>query len=82
MPRSLVACVAEVANLLAQVKNSQSSTTLTHTRNILAELRDESIEEVLEMGLHHYLKLFLEKINLVGLGISHDFLLLTDDVPA
>jgi len=82
MPRSLVACVAEVANLLAQVKNSQSSTTLTQTRNILAELRDESIEEVLEMGLHHYLKLFLEKINLVGLGISHDFLLLTDDVPA
>jgi uncharacterized alpha-E superfamily protein len=82
MPRSLVACVAEVASLLAQVKNAQSSTTLTQTRNILAELRGESIEAILEMGLHNYLKLFLEKINLVGYGINHDFLLSTEEVPA
>jgi uncharacterized alpha-E superfamily protein len=82
MPRSLVACVAEVASLLAQVKNAQSSTTLTQTKNILAELRGESIEAILEMGLHNYLKLFLEKINLVGYGINHDFLLSTEEVPA
>jgi|GEM_PF-2190197 hypothetical protein len=32
-------------------------------KNMLTELKDASIEIILKMGLHNYLKLFLERIN-------------------
>lgn len=82
MPRSLVACVNEVVDLLAKVRNSHSVKTMTQTRNLLAELRDTSIKEILQQGLHPFLTIFLEKINAVGAGISRDFLLPMDEVAA
>ncbi len=51
-------------------------------KNMLTELKDASIEIIFKMGLHNYLKLFLERINPVGFGISHDFLTSTEEVPA
>jgi len=41
---------------------------------LLSELRDLSIEHLFAMGLHEYLTEFLSRINLVGSGISQDFL--------
>jgi uncharacterized alpha-E superfamily protein len=41
---------------------------------LLSELRDLSIEEIFETGLHKYLTGFLSRINAVGSGISQDFL--------
>ena len=55
MPRSLVACVNEVVDLLGKVRNSHSSKTITQARNLLAELRDANIHEILEKGLHQFL---------------------------
>lgn len=75
MPRSLVACVNEVVDLLVKVRNAQSAKTITQARNLLAELRDTNIDEILEQNLHRFLTRFLERINAVGGGISRDFLL-------
>ncbi len=82
MPRSLVACVNEVVDLLGKVRNSHSSKTITQARNLLAELRDANIHEILEKGLHQFLTGFLAKVNLVGSGISHDFLLPIEEMAA
>ncbi|MFM1806367.1 MAG: hypothetical protein RL212_626 [Pseudomonadota bacterium] len=82
MPRSLVACVNEVVDLLGKVRNSHSSKTITQARNLLAELRDANIHEILEKGLHQFLTGFLGKVNLVGSGISHDFLLPIEEMAA
>jgi uncharacterized alpha-E superfamily protein len=82
MPRSLVACVNEVSDLLVKVRNAHSSKTITQTRNLLAKLRDANIVEILEKGLHAYLTEFLDEINQVGSGISRDFLLPIEDMAA
>jgi uncharacterized alpha-E superfamily protein len=82
MPRSLVACINEVVDLLAKVRNSHSSKTITQTRNLLAELRDANIHEILEDGLHQYLTGFLSKVNAIGSGISHDFLVPIEEMAA
>lgn len=82
MPRSLVACVNEVSDLLVKVRNAHSSKTITQTRNLLAKLRDANIVEILDKGLHAYLTEFLDEINQVGSGISRDFLLPIEDMAA
>jgi uncharacterized alpha-E superfamily protein len=82
MPRSLVACVNEVSDLLVKVRNAHSSKTITQTRNLLAKLRDANIVEILGKGLHAYLTEFLDEINQVGSGISRDFLLPIEDMAA
>ena len=82
MPRSLVACINEVVDLLGKVRNSHSSKTITQTRNLLAELRDANIDEILEKGLHAFLTEFLAKVNSIGSGISHDFLVPIEEMAA
>jgi uncharacterized alpha-E superfamily protein len=74
MPRSLVNCLHEVVDTLSRVRNSQSSNTQSAALRLLSELRDLSIEEIFETGLHKYLTEFLTRINAVGSGISQDFL--------
>jgi uncharacterized alpha-E superfamily protein len=39
-----------------------------------AEIQYASIDDILKQGLHAYLTQFLERINVIGLGISQDFL--------
>jgi uncharacterized alpha-E superfamily protein len=82
MPRSLSACMGEVVDLLAKLKNSQSSKTITQARNLMAELRDSRIDEILDQGLHSFLTNFLERVNAVGTGISRDFLLPIEELAA
>jgi uncharacterized alpha-E superfamily protein len=74
MPRSLSACVQEVCDTLARIRNSQSGGTQIAALAMLAELQDATIEEILKQGLHLYLTEFLDKINRIGGGISQDFL--------
>ncbi|MEN9586823.1 MAG: hypothetical protein RIT15_398, partial [Pseudomonadota bacterium] len=39
-----------------------------------AQIQFASIDDILQQGLHAYLTQFLERINVIGLGISQDFL--------
>jgi len=79
MPRSLAACLQEVVKRLARVRNAQSAETQMATLNLFTELRDTTIDEILEKGLHAFLTEFLSRINAVGAGISQDFLVPLDD---
>ena len=74
MPRSLAACLQEVVKRLGRVRNAQSDDTQMATLNLFTELRDITIEEILEKGLHVFLTEFLSRINGIGAGISQDFL--------
>ncbi len=78
MPRSLAACLQEVVKRLARVRNAQSADTQMATLNLFTELRDTTIEEILEKGLHVFLTEFLSRINDIGAGISQDFLVPLD----
>lgn len=74
MPRSLMASMDEVVNILAQVKNQQSTETQRRAGKIHANLQYARIDDVFAVGLHAYLTNFLERINELGNGISKDFL--------
>ena len=74
MPRSLINCLHEVVDTLSRVRNSQSAETQSGALRLLSELRDLSIEDIFEQGLHEYLTQFLSRVNRVGSGISQDFL--------
>ncbi len=75
MPRSLMACVSEVVNNLAEVRNNSSSETERFAGRIHADLRFNSMEEILHRGLHDFLTEFLEQIYELGNRVSRDFLL-------
>ncbi|MCM0036316.1 MAG: alpha-E domain-containing protein [Burkholderiaceae bacterium] len=81
MPRSLVACLQEIVDTLARVRNIYSGNTHHAALSLLTTLRDQTIEEILAIGLHEYLTEFLSQINLVGTGISKDFLVPLSDTP-
>jgi len=78
MPRSLVACLQEIVDTLTRVRNIYSGNTHHAALSLLSKLRDQTIEEILAIGLHEYLTEFLSQINLVGSGISQDFLVPLD----
>ncbi|HYC41637.1 MAG TPA: alpha-E domain-containing protein [Noviherbaspirillum sp.] len=74
MPRSLLACIEEVASNLAQVRNDASADTERFVGKLHAELKYSKIDEILASGLHEYLTQFLERIYEIGNRISRDFL--------
>ena len=74
MPRSLLACLDEVVNNLAQVRNDVSSETERFAGKLHAELKFGRIDEILSAGLHDYLTQFLERIYELGKRVSRDFL--------
>ncbi len=78
MPRSLAACLQEVVDTLTRVRNSHSRNTQLAALRLLSTLHDQTIEEILGIGLHAYLTEFLTQINAVGAGISKDFLVPLD----
>jgi uncharacterized alpha-E superfamily protein len=75
MPRSLIACMREVVSNLAEVRNDVSGETERFAGRLHAELKFNSMEEILRLGLHEYLTVFLERIYELGNRISRDFLL-------
>lgn len=74
MPRSLAHSVNEVVRNLAKVANLQSRETQRRAGMLAAELQFSRIDDIFETGLHVYLTRFLEKVSMLGDGISRDFL--------
>ena len=74
MPRSLLACLEEVVSTLRAVQNDVSGDTERYAGKLHAELKFNSIAEILADGLHDYLTQFLERIYELGNCISRDFL--------
>lgn len=73
-PRSLVACMEQIVDLLSKVRNSTSGRAEHDARALLASLRDTEIEEIFEQGTHDYLVDFLARINQLAVDISGHFL--------
>jgi uncharacterized alpha-E superfamily protein len=74
MPRSLLACMNEVCDNLARVRNARSDETERRAGLLRAEVAYGRIGDILAQGLHAYLTSFLERINDLGGRISDDFL--------
>jgi uncharacterized alpha-E superfamily protein len=75
MPRSLAACLNELVSNLEQVANDQCEDTRRRAGRLRSDLQFGRIDEILTTGLHAYLTQFLDRINDIGAGISHDFLM-------
>lgn len=73
-PRSLVACLEQIVELLTRVRNASSARAEHDARSMLARLRDVDIEEIFAQGMHDYLGEFLANINQLALNISQHFL--------
>lgn len=73
-PRSLVACLEQMVELLTRVRNASSGGTEHDARAMLSSLRDIEIEEIFERGMHEYLSDFLANINQLAVDISEHFL--------
>ncbi len=75
MPRSLMACLSEVVNNLSHVRNDVSQETERYAGRLHADLRFNSMEDIMRLGLHDFLTEFLEQIYELGNRVSRDFLL-------
>lgn len=75
MPRSLNACMIEVAAMLQRLANQNSVETQRLAGQLSAQLRYVKVEEILEEGLHPYLEKFQHRIFDLGMRISQDFLM-------
>jgi uncharacterized alpha-E superfamily protein len=75
MPRSLTACLTEVVHNLAQIRNDVSSETERFAGRLHSNLRFNSIDDIMQRGLHDYLTEFLEQVYELGNRVSRDFLL-------
>ncbi|MFM7761130.1 MAG: alpha-E domain-containing protein [Burkholderiaceae bacterium] len=74
MPRSLMACMSEVVNNLARVRNDVSRETERFAGRLHAGLQFNSIDDIMRRGLHDYLTEFLEQVYELGNRVSRDFL--------
>src|SRR5574343_526951 len=74
MPRSLLFCMNGVVKNLDLVANSLSGETARLAGLLRAQLRYGRIDDILEHGLHEWLTDFMDRIYLLGDGISKDFL--------
>ncbi len=74
MPRSLHFCMNGVIKALDMVANRQSSETLRQVGLLHAQLHYGRVEDILAYGLHEWLSDFMDRIYMLGSGISKDFL--------
>ena len=74
MPRSLHFCMNGVVKNLDLIANSLSDETQRHAGMLHAQLHYARVEDILEQGLHEWLTDFMDRIYLLGNGISKDFL--------
>lgn len=74
MPRSLHFCMNSVIKNLDLIANRQSGETARQAGMLHAQLHYGRIEDILEHGLHEWLTDFMDRIYLIGDGISKDFL--------
>jgi len=74
MPRSLHFCMNGVVKNLGYVANGQSSETLRQAGQLHAQLHYARVDDILNHGLHEWLTDFMDRIYMLGDGISRDFL--------
>ena len=74
MPRSLHFCLNGVIKTLDLIANRQSGETARQAGLLHARLHYGRIGDILEQGLHVWLSDFMDRIYLIGDGISKDFL--------
>jgi len=74
MPRSLHFCMNGVLKNLNLIANRQSGETQRQAGLLHAQLHYARVEDILEHGLHEWLTDFMDRIYLLGNGISKDFL--------
>jgi uncharacterized alpha-E superfamily protein len=74
MPRSLHFCLNGVIKNLDLIANSHSGETQRQAGLLHAQLHYGRIEDILAQGLHEWLTDFMDRIYLLGNGISKDFL--------
>ena len=74
MPRSLHFCMNGVLKNLDLIANRQSGETQRQAGLLHAQLHYARVEEILEHGLHEWLTDFMDRIYMLGDGISKDFL--------
>ena len=74
MPRSLHFCVNGVVKNLDLIANRQSGETQRQAGLLHAQLHYARIEDILERGLHEYLTDFMDRIYMLGDGVSKNFL--------
>lgn len=74
MPRSLHFCLNGVVKNLELIANSHSGETQRQAGLLYSRLRYGRIEDILQDGLHAWLSDFMDRIYLLGDGISRDFL--------
>ncbi|HQR58628.1 MAG TPA: alpha-E domain-containing protein [Azonexus sp.] len=74
MPRSLHFCMNGVVKNLELIANRQSGETQRQAGLLHAQLHYARIEDILEHGLHEYLTDFMDRIYMLGDGVSKNFL--------
>ena len=74
MPRSLHFCMNGVVKNLELIANRQSGETQRQAGLLHAQLHYARIEDILEHGLHEYLTDFMDRIYMLGDGVSKYFL--------
>jgi uncharacterized alpha-E superfamily protein len=74
MPRSLHFCMNGVVKNLDLIANSHSGETQRQAGLLHAQLHYARVEDILAEGLHPWLTDFMDRIYLLGDGISRDFL--------
>ena len=74
MPRSLHFCMNGVVKNLDLIANNLSDETQRQAGLLHAELHYARVEDILKQGLHEWLTDFMDRIYLLGNGISKDFL--------
>jgi uncharacterized alpha-E superfamily protein len=74
MPRSLHFCMNSVIKTLDLIANRQSGETTRQAGLLHAHLHYGRIDDILAHGLHEWLTDFMDRIYLLGDGISCDFL--------
>ena len=79
MPRSLRFCLNGVVKNLELLSNNHSGETLRQAGQLYSQLRYGRIEDILKDGLHEWLTDFMDRIYLIGNGISKDFLVPMDE---
>lgn len=79
MPRSLQFCLNSVIKTLEKIANSHSGETERQAGMLHSQLRYGRIEDILDHGLHEWLSDFMDRIYLLGNGISKDFLVPMDE---
>lgn len=74
IPRSLRACMEEIAGLLAQIEGTHGRRAKRLASSLYANLQYGDREYIAERGVHDYLVDFLERIERIGRQIQQDYM--------